>query len=70
MSLKRTFVIIVGLAFGGLVTFGVMFLLSVTSKDPLLLEEFGVLNFILASTMFGGIGIIALDHVLKTDLIK
>lgn len=70
MSLKRLFVIIVGLAVGGLVTFGVVFLLSQTSNDPLLLEEFGVLNFVLASTMFGGIAVIALDHVLKTDLIK
>ena len=70
MSLKRAFVIIVGLAVGGLVTFGVIFLLSLSSNDPLLVEEFGVLNFILASTMFGGIAVIALDHVLKTNLIK
>jgi hypothetical protein len=70
MALKRAFVIVVGLAVGGLVTFGIILLLSITSNDPLLLEEFGVLNFILASTMFGGIAVIALDHALKTDLVK
>ena len=70
MALKRASVIVVGLAVGAAFTFGVVFLLQNTSNDPLLLEKFGPLNFILASTMFGAVAIIALDGILKTDILK
>lgn len=70
MALKRAAVIVVGLAVGAAFTFGVVFLLQNTSNDPLLLEKFGSLNFILAATMFGAVAIIALDGILKTDILK
>jgi hypothetical protein len=70
MALKRATVFIVGLAVGAAFTFGVILVLQNRSNDPLLLQKFGPLNFILASTMFGAIAIIALDAILKTDILK
>ena len=70
MALKRAVVIIVGLAIGAAVTFGVVFFLQISSNDALLLQKFGALNFILASTMFGAIAIIYLDKFLKTQILK
>ncbi len=70
MGLKRAAVIIVGFAVGAAVTFGIVLLLQNTSQDPLLLQKFGSLNFVLASFMFGAIAIIALDGVLKTNILK
>lgn len=70
MTLKRLTIVVVGLAIGGAVTFGIIWFLALQSNDPLLVEEFGTLNFILASSMFGGIAIIALDHVLKTEMLQ
>lgn len=70
MALKRAAVIVVGLAVGAAVTFGVVLFLQYRSADPLMLEKFGSLNFILASVMFGAIAIIALDAILKTDILK
>ena len=70
MALKRAGVIVVGLAVGAAVTFGIVLYLQLRSADPLLLEKFGPLNFILASVMFGAIAVIALDAILKTDILK
>jgi hypothetical protein len=70
MAAKRAAVFVVGLAIGAAVTFGVVSFLQYRSEDPLLLQKFGPLNFILASVMFGAIAIIALDAVLKTDILK
>ena len=70
MALKRAVVIIVGLAIGAAVTFGIVYFLQVSSNDALLLQKFGALNFILASTMFGAIAIIYLDKFLKTQILK
>ena len=70
MAIKRIAVFVVGLAFGAAVTFGIIFLLQLTSDDPLLLQKFGPLNFTLASIMFGAIGVIALDAVLRTDILE
>ncbi|HJW84638.1 MAG TPA: hypothetical protein VJ754_10075 [Anaerolineae bacterium] len=70
MALKRAGVIVVGLAVGAAVTFGIVLYLQLRSADPLLLEKFGPLNFILASVMFGAIAVIALDALLKTDILK
>jgi hypothetical protein len=70
MALKRVVVIIVGLAIGAAVTFGVVYFLQISSSDPLLLQKFGAPNFILASTMFGAIAIIYLDKFLKTQILK
>ena len=70
MLLKRIAVFIVGLAIGSAVTFGVVTFLQFQSEDPLLLQKFGPLNFVLASVMFGAIAIIYLDAALKTDILK
>ncbi len=70
MALKRSVVIVVGLAVGAAITFGTVSFLQFSSDDPLLLQKFGPLNFILSSTMFGAIAIILLDAVLKTDILK
>lgn len=70
MAIKRIAVFVVGLAFGAAFTFGIIFLLQLTSDDPLLLQKFGPLNFTLASIMFGAIGVIALDAVLRTDILE
>ena len=70
MAVKRAAVILVGLAVGAAITFGIVFLLQNTSHDPLLLQKFGPLNFILASFMFGAIAVIALDAFLKTNILK
>lgn len=70
MALKRAAVFIVGLAIGAAVTFGIVSFLQFSSQDPLLLQKFGPLNFILASTMFGAIAIIYLDKFLKTEILK
>jgi hypothetical protein len=70
MALKRIFVFIVGLAIGAAVTFGIVSFLQVSSEDPLLLQKFGPLNFVLASVMFGAIAIIYLDKFLKTEILK
>ena len=70
MALKRAAVILVGMAVGAAITFGFISFLSYRSEDPLLLMEFGSINFVLASFMFGMIAVIALDAVLKTDLLK
>ncbi len=70
MALKRAGVIVVGLAVGAAVTFGIVLYLQFRSADPLMLEKFGPLNFILASVMFGAIAVIALDAILKTDILK
>jgi len=70
MWLKRSAVIVVGFAVGAAVTFGVVSFLQISSEDPLLLQKFGPLNFILASTMFGAIAIIYLDKFLKTEILK
>jgi hypothetical protein len=70
MALKRAAVLIVGLAIGAAVTFGVVAFLQLYSQDPLLLRKFGPLNFILASVMFGAIAIIYLDAALKTNILQ
>jgi hypothetical protein len=70
MMLKRIAVFIVGMAFGAGVTFGVVLLLANQSSDPLLLMKFGPINFVLSTFMFGMIGVIALDAVLKTEILK
>ncbi len=70
MAIKRAAVFAVGLAIGAAVTFGVVSFLQYSSQDPLLLQKFGPLNFILATVMFGAIAIIALDAALKTDILK
>jgi hypothetical protein len=59
-----------GMAFGAALTFGIIAYLAAFSNDPLLLREFGPLNFILATFMFGMIGVIALDAILKTEILK
>jgi len=70
MAIKRAAVFAVGLAIGAAVTFGIVSFLQYSSQDPLLLQKFGPLNFILASVMFGAIAVIALDAVLKTEILK
>jgi len=70
MAFKRSVVIVVGLAIGAAITFGIVSFLQFSSQDPLLLQKFGMLNFVLASTMFGAIAIILLDAVLKTDILE
>ncbi|HEY4691261.1 MAG TPA: hypothetical protein VIK33_18270 [Anaerolineae bacterium] len=70
MAVKRIAVFVVGLAIGAAVTFGIISFLQYTSQDPLLLQKFGPLNFILASVMFGAIAVIYLDAVLKTDILR
>jgi len=69
MVFKRIAIILVGTAVGAAVTFGIVSFLGNVSSDPLLLMEFGVINFVLASFMFGMIAVIALDAILKTDLL-
>lgn len=70
MLVKRIGVFVVGIAVGAAVTFGIVWFLGNVSSDPLLLMEFGPINFVLASFMFGMIAVIALDAVLKTDILK
>ena len=70
MVFKRIAVILVGMAVGAAVTFGTVSFLGNVSDDPLLLMEFDAINFILAAFMFGMIAVIALDAILKTDLLK
>ncbi|HLF25212.1 MAG TPA: hypothetical protein VJG32_02655 [Anaerolineae bacterium] len=70
MAVKRTAVIMVGLAIGAAVTFGIVSFLQFYSQDALLLQKFGPLNFILASVMFGAIAVIYLDAVVKTNILK
>ncbi|MGH2591905.1 MAG: hypothetical protein ACRDGG_00145 [Anaerolineae bacterium] len=70
MVIKRIAVILVGMAVGAAETFGIVSFLGNVSKDPLLLMEFGAINFVLAAFMFGMIAVIALDAILKTDLLK
>ena len=70
MAFKRIAVWVVGMAFGAAVTFGIVSFLGYQTNDPLLLMKFGGLNFVLATFMFGMIGVIALDAVLKTEILK
>ncbi len=70
MLVKRLGVFVVGMAVGAAVTFGIVWFLGNVSSDPLLLMEFGAINFVLASFMFGMIAVIALDAILKTDILK
>jgi len=70
MTFKRIAVWLIGMAFGAAVTFGIVWYLGLSTDDPLLLMKFGPLNFILAAFMFGMIGVIVLDGVLKTEILK
>jgi len=70
MLIKRIGVFVVGMAVGAGMTFGIVSFLGNVSNDPLLLMEFGAINFVLAAFMFGMIAVIALDAILKTDILQ
>jgi formate/nitrite transporter FocA (FNT family) len=70
MALKRAAVFVVGMAVGAAFTFGIVLLLQMRAEDPLLLQKFGPLNFVLATFMFGMIAVVYLDAILKTEILK